>query len=323
MKFFFIKSTYKRVEEMYWLGKTQANEEICLSKDKVVGEFITLGFYRLMGIPTPKTYLGETENGYVLISKLMKNWTSLRLSGNIDETPALPSDLEGLAEFELASAVLSDIDASGWVFDNIGKKDKNARKVLSKLDGGTHVLNQNEGDFFREFFTIKDQIAEFPQGIATLSEDDNLNHTYLKLFLVENLTKYNQHYNHLFDSISKDQRIQALKKLQSITRNELEILLRKIPENWLTQVRREEILNYLESRINEFKIKFKKYIDDETELEKRATQSSNYFFQKLLSQKSVVKSNWEHKYTPDANYHDKGDWSQSGAGQTRYIKNAS
>ncbi|STX52352.1 Uncharacterised protein [Legionella busanensis] len=323
MKFFFIKSTYKRVEELYWLGKAEANEQICLSKDKVIGEFIILGFYRLMGIPTPKTYLGENEQGYVLISKLMKNWTSLRLKENFEETPCLPSSLTGLAEFELASAVLSDIDASGWIFDNIGKKDKDKKFLLTKLDGGTHVLNQNKVNFYKEFFRISDQIDQFPEGISTLSDDDNLNHTYLKIFLVENITKYNQHYKHLFDSITKDQRIQALNKLQNISRNDLELLLGKIPEDWMAQDRKKEILDYLENRINAFKNKFKKYISEESKLEKTANQSSNYFFQKLLSQKSVVKSNWQQKYTLDPNYADEKDWSQSGAGHKRYTKSYS
>lgn len=67
MKYFFIKSKYKNVERLYWLNDSEASASIPLSKEKVVGEFIALAFYRLMGIPTPKTYLGASTNGAVLI----------------------------------------------------------------------------------------------------------------------------------------------------------------------------------------------------------------------------------------------------------------
>lgn len=225
MKFFFIKSRFKNVEQLYWLNDPEATDSIPLSKEKVVKEFITLGFYRLMGVPTPKTYLGEIKGNGVLISQLMKNWKSLRLKDFVEEIPSLPADLDGSAEIELASAVVSDIDTSGWIFDNIGKKISEKRELLTKHDGGTHVLTTEESKFYSHFFELKKQEKDFPEGISTLSDDNLLNHTYLKIFLVDNLTRYHLHYKHLFKEITVEQRKKALIKLFSISQSELLLLV--------------------------------------------------------------------------------------------------
>ena len=317
MRFFFIKSRFKNVEQVYWLNGPQVT--LPLTKEKVVDEFLALGFYRLMGISTPKTYLGSSANDAVLISKMIKNWQGLRFNDNSPETPSLPSDLDGVAELELAAAILSDIDLSGWVFDNIGKKKTGDKVRLTKHDGGTQVLSSEKLKFYLHFFQLKQQDKEFPQGISTLCDDDSLNHTYLKVFLVDNVTRYNQRYKHLFDNLTPEHRKRALIKLFHIERNDLMLLVSKIPDDWLPPAKKVETVNFLESRLAEFRKKYQPQLGPINATKKE--QSSNYFFQKLLNQKRVVRDDWASRFVVDTTFSDNNDWSQSGAGQQRYIKN--
>ena len=320
MKFFYIKAKYKNVEQMYWLNNTSASEAMPLTKEKVAAEFIALAFYRLMGIPTPKTYLGQSHEGAVLISKQKKNWQSLRFNENKEETPELPKDLECLAELELASALLSDIDVSGWVFDNLGKKQRGKNTIVTKHDGGTQVLSVEKLKFYLNFFELRQEEKAFPLGISTLSDTNSLEHTYLKVFLVDNVTHYNQRYKHLFDSIAVEQRKKALRKLFHINMQDLQLLFAKIPEDWLPQSKKIEMIDFLTQRIETFKIKYQNQLDLKEMPSQPIQLSANHFFQKLLQQNRVLREDWEQRFVIDESFCDLGDWSQSSAGQNRFIK---
>ena len=180
MVHFFIKKTYANTEERYWQG--QALKEFPLTRERAVTEFFALGFYRLLGVPTPKMYLGEAGEHAVFISKLMKNWHSKRYEQTFQEPiPSLSAELQALPEFELASAVLADTDPTGWFLDNIGTKDRHdGLEHLTKHDGGTATEGEERREFFKHFF--KDELDRFPEGNATLTNDLSLNTTYLKVF---------------------------------------------------------------------------------------------------------------------------------------------
>ena len=314
MKFFFIKKYYRDTENHYWLNEEPFNQHE-LTREKVVSEFISLAFYRLMGIPTPKTYLGATKNNSaVLISKVMKNWNPLTSTTENGQINALSSEYCDLANLELASAVIADIDVSGWNLDNLGLKHG---KQLTKHDGGATVVDNDRKNYYLQFFKNSPTANQFNEGVATLTDDLSLNETYLKIFKNENISRYHLHYYNLFKNVTRDQRLQALRFLFKITGDDIQKIVGMIPDEWHSPTKKLETIKYFMERINLFRNKFGCHF---THNELYPTESVTYTkpFLKLLNQKHIEKYNWEEKYTKDEAYQNPNDFSQSSA--NRFLK---
>lgn len=311
-KFFFIKKNYKETEKHYWLNEENF-QPLELTNQKVIDEFIALAFYRLIGIPTPKTYVGRNASQAVIISKLMSDWQPMPGAAAEMQVDAISENYIGLARLELGSAVLSDIDVSGWCFDNLGLKKQNR---ITKLDGGAAVVNPARKQYYLQFFQQAPNTT-FPEGICTLQNDVSLNTTYLKIFKEENISKYHLHYFHLFDQVKREDRIVVLKDLFKIQREDLEKIMHKIPEVWYSTAQKEECINYLVSRIDTFR---KTYAHHFTANELHPSEKLDYPapFIKFLNQKYCEKTDWLVKYEKDNEYHNPYDFSQSNP--DRYVK---
>lgn len=313
---FFIKKHYRETERHYWLGEENF-DPIDLTTEKVTTEFIALAIYRLMGITTPKTYAGRNLSGSaVLISKRMAHWQPIQgvIENENGQLNALSRDYAGLAHLELASALLSDLDVSGWNLDNLGLKNGTQ---ITKLDGGAAVVNKDRKQYYLQFFSQSPESEHFREGVCTLSDDCSLNTTYLKIFREKNISNYHLHYFDLFKNIQPADRKTALLTLFKIKRSDLEIIMHKIPEEWCSETNKTNCIAYLMERIELFKQKYGHHFLPEA-LNPKTENDYPHTFVKLHAQKYFEKKDWEQKYIKDESYSNESDFSQSRPNQ--YVK---
>lgn len=261
VRFFYIKKQQKNVEDHYWLGQP-LSASYSLSQTKVTSELIGLAFYQMMGVMTPKTYIGEASCGPTLISQAIPSLKPYKVDLSFAGKPleALPSSIIGLAELELASAVLGDIDVVGWLYDNVGFQEETTthmqtvRRII-KYDAGSAIVESEQFQHFKKYFVSEQE--EFPEGTMTLADNPELAHTYLKVFLKPNITKYHEHYGDVFSNLDPTMRKQALRKLFSIPPKSLQTMIHHIGEDLrLTALRQAEIISFMENRLQLFKNKF-------------------------------------------------------------------
>lgn len=256
--YFYIKKQQRNVEDHFWLSQP-LSESYPLTDVKIISEVIGLAFYQMMGVITPKTYVSQNSCGPILISKKLSSWHACKVGGSYFAQPleAFPSSILGLADLELASAFLGDIDVMGWLYDNIGiyeEKDvkNNTLLYITKHDAGSAIVENEQFLHFKKYFN--DALENFPEGTMTLEDNVDLTKTYLKIFTQPNITKYHDHYKNIFSNVTPEMRALALRRLCSMTLEDIHLMVTRIGGKLaLPQEKCDEIISFMGQRLLTFK----------------------------------------------------------------------
>jgi hypothetical protein len=277
-----------------------------------------------MGVRTPKTYLVRTAMGPAIISQMISPWNACKASLDFagKSLSPLPTSYVGLPDLELASAFLGDIDVVGWLFDNIGLQeasmpDGETRTFITKHDAGSAIVENSQYLHFKKYF---EEDAHFPEGTMTLSDDVSLKGTYLKIFSVPSVAKYDQHYADIFNNITVEMRRNALIKLFSITP---EILAEMVQAIGLrircSPDKQSEIMTFLSGRLDVFRARFSHHVSTVNAAfdpaERICVPMTSLPFKRIAEQKHIERSEdyVQKRFVPHTEYDYSEDYSQSSA----------
>lgn len=317
-KFFYVKKQQKNVEDHYWLG-ANLSTPYPLTQAKIISELVGLAFYQMMGVKTPKTYVSEFDFGPVIMSQKIDSWEACKASSQYfnRQLEPLPLSIMGLAELELASAFLGDIDVVGWLDDNIGLQkdeiDNKSAVFVTKHDAGSAIVENEQFSHFKKYF--KDVLSEFPEGTMTLAKNTDLKTTYLKVFMDPSITKYNEHYKNIFSNITPEMRSHALRRLFLIATDDIKLMVDKIGDELrLPQEKRLEIISFMSNRLALFKTQFTPALDA---INKSNVSLPLRCFKGLIDQKHISRHQQYLVTRLDIQPPSENDYSQSSA---RYFK---
>lgn len=291
---FYIKKQQRNVEDHFWLG-TPLSEPYPLNDAKIISEIIGLSFYQMMGVITPKTYVSHISYGPVIISKKIYHWHDCKVGSQYfgQQLEALPPSIVGLAELELASAFLGDIDVTGWLYDNIGIhecEDLQHRNSLyvTKHDAGSAIVENEQFLHFKKYFS--DSLDIFPDGTMTLDDNQDLTNTYLKIFNHPNVTRYNEHYKNVFLHITPAMRRAALKKLFLISIDNISSMVCHIGRELdIPEQKQHEIIHFMGERLAIFNDLYFTVVTQHDQSEANSDLFNQPVFKRLTEQNHIVR----------------------------------
>lgn len=292
-KFFYIKKQQRNVEDHFWRGEP-LSEPYPLTDAKIISEIIGLAFYQMMGIITPKTYVSRIDFGPVIISKKISDWHDYKVDSQFfrQQLEPLPLSIVGLAELELASAFLGDIDVTGWMYDNIGIHEHNAQSTsflyITKHDAGSAIVENEQFLHFKKYFS--ESLDVFPDGTMTLDDSRDLTNTYLKIFNQPNITRYNEHYRNVFQHVSPEMRCNALRKLFSISIDDIQLMVYHIGRELnVCPEKQHEIIDFMGRRLTLFHGLFFSLVNQHATPETESGLLNPPVFKRLMEQNHMVR----------------------------------